>query len=409
MKIKVCDAIMGAGKTSAAITQMLRDEDNKYIFITPYLDETNRIKQECKNRNFITPQNKGDGKLDNLHYHLGRSENIASTHTLFRHYTEDTLNLIRAEGYKLILDEVFSVVEEINIHQDDIDILLSQKIMEVSDRGVVHWLDMEYNGDFRELKQMALSNNLILHDEHLMLWTFPIEAFMAFKEVIILTYLFDCQIQKYYYDMHKVEIEYIGTKKENDTYMFCDKVSFPSHVGSIAKKIHILDNEKLNAVGDADFSLSSSWYARNSLMRGKPLIRKLKNNLINLYSNIYKSKVDVNLWTTYKPHKSLLSGKGYTTGFLSFNKRSTNEYSHKKYLAYCVNVYLRPRLKNYFLKHGVNVKEDEYALSELLQWIWRSAIRNGEEIWIYIPSMRMRMLFQNWLAAISDVAGDMNK
>ena len=49
------------------------------------------------------------------------------------------------------------------------------------------------------------------------------------------------------------------------------------------------------------------------------------------------------------------------------------------------------------LQNNVNVNEETYALSEMLQWIWRSAIREGNEIWIYIPSRRMRKLLQNWL------------
>ena len=33
----------------------------------------------------------------------------------------------------------------------------------------------------------------------------------------------------------------------------------------------------------------------------------------------------------------------------------------------------------------------------MLQFIWRSAIRDGEEIWIYIPSIRMRRLLYEWI------------
>ena len=33
----------------------------------------------------------------------------------------------------------------------------------------------------------------------------------------------------------------------------------------------------------------------------------------------------------------------------------------------------------------------------MLQFIWRSAIRNGEEIWVYIPSIRMRSLLKKWI------------
>ena len=45
----------------------------------------------------------------------------------------------------------------------------------------------------------------------------------------------------------------------------------------------------------------------------------------------------------------------------------------------------------------IKVDENSYALSELLQWIWRSQIRNGEPITIYIPSKRMRESLKNFL------------
>jgi len=58
---------------------------------------------------------------------------------------------------------------------------------------------------------------------------------------------------------------------------------------------------------------------------------------------------------------------------------------------------LNPVIKDYFYSHNVKVNEDLYALSELLQWIWRSDIRNGNKINIYIPSKRMRSIFIEWL------------
>ena len=33
----------------------------------------------------------------------------------------------------------------------------------------------------------------------------------------------------------------------------------------------------------------------------------------------------------------------------------------------------------------------------MLQWIWRSAIRDGKPINAYIPSKRMRELLINWM------------
>ena len=52
---------------------------------------------------------------------------------------------------------------------------------------------------------------------------------------------------------------------------------------------------------------------------------------------------------------------------------------------------------------GVPVYEDIYALSQMVQWMWRSRIRSGEPIHAFIPSSRMRGLFKQWLAARSTI------
>jgi hypothetical protein len=59
---------------------------------------------------------------------------------------------------------------------------------------------------------------------------------------------------------------------------------------------------------------------------------------------------------------------------------------------------MQPWAKNYLLKIGANdINQDMYALSVLIQWLFRSAVRKGEEVWIYIPSKRMRSLLERWL------------
>lgn len=84
-----------------------------------------------------------------------------------------------------------------------------------------------------------------------------------------------------------------------------------------------------------------------------------------------------------------------------------NVYSDRHYLAYCVNNFLRPWESRYYKERGVEVDNDSYGLSFLIQWVFRSAIRNGEEIWVYIPSARMRSLFTQWLDNLAD-GNDLN-
>ena len=124
-------------------------------------------------------------------------------------------------------------------------------------------------------------------------------------------------------------------------------------------------------------------------------------------------------WTTFKDHRTALKGNGYTRshsrdpeknpnkvpgeayGFLPWNAQAANDYCEVEAMAYLLNLYYHPTVKAYFEHLGGNVAPDLYALSALLQWVWRSRIRKSQPIKLFIPSERMRDLFTRWLAADS--------
>ena len=155
-------------------------------------------------------------------------------------------------------------------------------------------------------------------------------------------------------------------------------------------------------IGDRDNDLSKTWYLRN---KNNNSMKILKNNISNFFRHIRNDTSSDNIWTTFKDYKESLKGKGYTKGFLPLNSRATNEYRDRTSVVYPVNRFLNPFVKNFFVMNGIEVDEDGYALSEMLQFIWRSAIRDGKEIWVYIPSIRMRRLLQKWIKwnSIEDV------
>ena len=93
---------------------------------------------------------------------------------------------------------------------------------------------------------------------------------------------------------------------------------------------------------------------------------------------------------------------GMKKAFVSLGTRATNEYADRTALAFLANVYMNPYLYNSLCKMGAPPDKDVYALSSLVQWVWRSAVRRGEEINIYIPSSRMRKLFTRWLDSLAE-------
>lgn len=399
-KVHVVDAIMGAGKTESIINMINNSNfgDEKFLVITPYLDEIKRYKEKCKEKKFKEPQFKNGTKLENLKALFEKGHNIVSTHAMFQKFDQEVIDLCRMNNYTLIMDEVANVVEEKYISKQDYDTLMKYTEINPETKQLI-WKPeyKDYEGKFADEKRLCNLGSLVVYGNELMVWLFPIAAFNAFRKVYILTYMFNVQLQRYYYDYYKLPYDYLSVEgtynKQNFHLIPYDKnVSYIKY--NYKELIHILDNEKMNRIGDTKFDLSKTWYERN---KSNVLMSQLRNNLITFFRRIRNDKSSDNLWTTFKDYKEKLKGPSYTKGFLASNARATNEFQERTSIAYPINKYLNPYVKNFFMTNMIFVDEEGYALSEMLQFIWRSAIRNGEEIYVYIPSIRMRELLIKWI------------
>jgi hypothetical protein len=48
-------------------------------------------------------------------------------------------------------------------------------------------------------------------------------------------------------------------------------------------------------------------------------------------------------------------------------------------------------------------EEEQFALIEMIQYLYRSAIRERKPINVYIPSLRMRELLKSWLNRVQNL------
>lgn len=162
-------------------------------------------------------------------------------------------------------------------------------------------------------------------------------------------------------------------------------------LGSIPKYkykelIHILDNYKMNEIGKEQNAISEKWINTN-----QNLLPKLKNNVANYFCNIAKSHSSEVLWTTYD--KESLKGKGYTKGFVELHNYSSQKgaYIDRTSLAYLANVYYPVKMTK------KEITDNQFALFNILNFIFQSGLYYGLPINIYIPSKRMRSLLEEWI------------
>lgn len=430
-KIKVIDSPCGFGKSSYAIQYINSlDIGERVIYITPFLSEVERIKNECRAKSFYTPSvRRGEGsKMRDLLQLVREGRNIASTHALFTNISDELIELIRANNYILILDEVMNVVNKVDMYSDniklsdeqrdeynkqDIDTLIRQGIISIAEDGRVVWTsDDNVLNKYSNLKQLADRGLLYYMANCLLIWAFPVEVFFngVFKDVFILTYQFEGQIQSYYYKYFGVEYEkYIVMDEGKRHYKLYPYDENPGYDlqwrDKIKGLIHIYDKPALNEIGDYRVSgngiskaaLSASWFKG-----AKPeTLKQLSNNVNNFFRNYVMCKNSEEMWTVFKEYRQKISGKNISkNGWVECGCRATNQYSDKTKLAYCINRYYNPFYTAFFSHKNIEINQDAFALNEMIQWIFRSAIRNGEEIDIYIPSRRMRELLKGWLDGV---------
>lgn len=401
---------MGSGKTSWSIQHINESPFENVLYITPFLNEVERI-IENTNRDFKQPSYKGGTKLQNLNELLACQYDIASTHELFKKLTDESREYIQNGHYTLILDEVLSAIDPYDdIKKDDMKLLQDSGCITIDEDGFVIWNQdkADYDTQYNRIKILAENKSLLYVNQKLLLWRYPPEIFTLFDNVYILTYLFDASILKNYFDLYHIQYMKKSIVHENDKYVLSD-----FYIPDTKKYSQLIDiyNGKMNTnIVQKQNGLSSTWFKIQSKSNNK-IIQQLKSNLKNYFLNILKAKSDTIMWTSFKDYQSKLRGKGYAKefkteqlkevdkayGFLACNARATNKYAECYNLAYCVNIYLHPAISQFFYQKGIKVDEDLYGLSEMIQWIWRSRIRNGEKINIYVPSIRMRTLLKSWL------------
>ena len=415
--IKICDAIMGAGKSQSAISYMNDNPEKKFIYLSPYCSEAARIRRACPRLEFVEPGDVGNGKsipkIAHTRSLLSRGKNIASTHAAFGLYSEDMIELIREKEYTLILDESLSVLAPAEVKPDDIKVLEMAGCIKRGEGMSGYTLgETPYeSGRLDDIITLCKRNNLIFiensaEDEtegKYFCWELHLDVLQAFSEVIILTYLWEGQELKAFLDEKGMAYEPIGIRRCGDRYEFAETMEYwPEYVGRLDEMIRFYEVDKYLEIGEPREALSASWYMRRLSGRGSSeTIKKLKKGLRSFVRTFCGAKTPDGMYTYFKRNEKTM--KMYGIGaFVPCNMRATNEYGDRTAVAYMINIFMNPYKKRYLSTEEHPFDEDAYALSMIIQWVWRSAIRNGQAISLYIPSKRMRDLFKGWMAKVGE-------
>ena len=224
----------------------------------------------------------------------------------------------------------------------------------------------------------------------------------AFDNITILTYRFRNSLLQGYLQFHGRQYIHKAVVRDPAGNYLVDFDPSIEKGPQYRDKIRICQDFDLNAIGTKvkgteNNPLSATWYRNH-----KKDFPGLKSNLRKYYRRTAGEDKRV-MWTAPKSAEKHLGPKGYiqradgTTTFVHSTCSATENYQDSLFLAYVLDKYIHPGIKRFLGMRNIHIDESQYALSEMLQWIFRSAIRKGETINLYVPSRRMRNLLTDWL------------
>lgn len=412
MKVKIIDAMPGTGKTTYAFQMMREDEEGKYIYCSPYLAEVGdgakrgRIQKEIPCKGFVSPSSI-PSKGRSFERLVKQGKNVAITHSLLSGINDATIQAIRDQGYKLVLDETLQPISVFQqLSPEDVAILVDANRVVVGEGGKLEWNKEDfpdYSGRDEEVKQLCDKGGLFAPvGLSGLLEVLQPEVITCFQEVTILTYMFEGSIMASWMRLKGIPYSFIDSSCFHDPAASLaalrDNLIFLEPSRTI-KALHTKANGEYTSG-----AFSVSWYERN-----QGALDTIRRSLSSTAKKLPKS--DKIFWTTFKKYEEQLQGSRYTrpevkkegakkilvSPFVPKNMRASNEYRDYNTCFYCCNIYPHTVIQNYLKAHGVEIDKDVFALSEIVQFIFRGSIRQGKKMKLLVLSDRMRNLLQDFV------------
>lgn len=430
-KVTVYDQLPGTGKSTRMIDKINNsDKDRRFIVVTPFLKECHRyagttpdvdsgdrqlpLKDTQGNilytgsgcsasgRRFEHPVSGYHTKVEHIAKLVHEGRDIVTTHAALKLFTPDTVKDVKDAGYTLVIDEELECIRPHPCKMHRRKMLLGSGAVYEDALGLLRWNeDYSVDDDVKEIdgsgfswdmqiKSLCDNGSLVLiadekGNRDLFMWEYPIEFIKAFDSVQVLTYMFEGSVFHKYLDYYGIQHETVKG------------IQLPSNVFDL---IRVVDNPKMNKIGDRWDSFTVGDQKRQTKVSA--MSQTVRSNLYNYFNNSTygKSKTDDRLWTCLGESVSIFKGAGYTKRHIAHNTKATNDYATSNQLAYMYNAHMHPEPYKYLLERGTEFapSQERYSITELLQWTYRSSVRNDEPINLYIPSIRMRGLLEKWMS-----------
>ena len=407
--VEIVDSIMGSGKSTEIIKWIDANYHQRYIYVSPLLSEVEsggRLHQAVSNVEFHSPEDVGDGKSAAMLELLKAGANVSCTHSLYKLMTDEHFEAIAQHDYVVVVDEEIGLIEAFNDYSiEDLKWLIKEGFIKVGENdGMVVWVNQSVevacpSHKYYRLRQMCNSGCLYTtkRSDTMLTVQLPSKLLESAKRVIILTYLFKGNILDSFLKL-----------KGFESVPFSEPLALRSICGKKLRELLAIEQPPKNF--KLRNKLTYSWYMNP--MKGD--LQVVKNAILRTCRNWGVPSENI-LYTFPKYRSSLSTAKGEKikpTGYivkptgnpcwLAASTRATNNHAHVTHMIHAYNRHTNVAVASYLQDWDCPVKTDVFALSEMIQWLWRGCIRNGEVMHVCVFSSRMEKLLRDWLESLPE-------
>lgn len=424
----IVDSPMGSGKSQAIISyantgNFSVDSRNRLLIVASTKKEQDRFVESCPG--FYKP--KETPFRESIKKMFKDGKNIVTTHALCELLDGETRDIISNSSYAyiLIIDEQPNCIKNIigarkfyedgNGKKTDLIEVFSRNDTIIAQRAgllkldkatsKVTWVDgcdYEKNdtkaGVFTSFKHCCDIADLYNYGGNLansdlintIIALAKKETFAVFASVWICSYMVKGSLLDNYCSLYDISTKYYHV--ENKQFVDGYKFQFPNGLERL-----VVEVDRKLAVQE---KLSKSCYSKDKYNH---VMKKIACKM-RYFKEKYGIKKKQMFWTTFKTYKDELITVGkphlLKSGYLPCNTKATNDYQNYHYVAYLCSRFANPNMVNFMAEHDITFNNDLYALSELIQVIWRSNVRvsnSKDKIIVYVPDERMRELLVDFI------------
>jgi hypothetical protein len=404
-RVTIIDEPCGSGKTTRLISSF--QPDRQYLVVVPLLTEVERVLSDSKVQFFQPTVERGGSKHCSIVDLLSDGKNVVTTHALFTDLAE-AAELGLLQNYDIIVDEVLDVVHDIGLKSTVswLRVYVECGWAHVDNDGRC-WPTAKWSAEVHEVRDTldprlyaaAKAGCLFLVDDSFLLWALPPILFTAGRSMTVLTYLAEGSMLLPYLRKRGIPFrrEYDSAKdlafrlKARESITVCT--------------ISALEKDNWSYSGQTVGTMRTTKSKRIAEALSTFRKRALKDVALDAVmitsakSNWYAKGHDANSSKPKAAGFAVRSKLFQGTHWVANTTRGTNRYIHCTHAVYLWDQHPNSAIQRWLGLGGCREYSQQYATTELIQWLYRTQVRRGLPVTVYVPSPRMRRVLKAWLNA----------